>query len=87
MIISTATQRDSSDAIIPIEVECVFIDIDTLSIRLGVPKKTIYKWTSESNINDFPYYRIGRYCKFIWKEVEAWYRKYHGSLGTKKFMS
>ena len=56
------------------------VDINTLRGFLGgIPKKTIYKWTSESKINGFPYYRPGRELRFRISEVDGWLKKYRSS--------
>ena len=58
------------------------VDVEKLSEFLGgIPKKTIYKWTSESKINGFPYYRPGRGLRFRISEVDAWLKKYRSAGG------
>jgi DNA binding domain, excisionase family len=54
-----------------------FVSIETLMERLGVPKKTIYKWSYEHLTTGFPSYKIGRHLKFRFSEVEIWLKKFH----------
>ncbi len=53
-----------------------YVDIDFISQFLGLPIKTIYKWSSESSLNGFPCYKLGRRLKFKISEIERWIRKY-----------
>jgi excisionase family DNA binding protein len=48
-----------------------WLDIDTLSSRIGLSKKTIYKYTSQT---DIPHKR-GRPLRFRQAEVETWLKK------------
>lgn len=48
-----------------------WIDIDTLSASMGLSKKTIYKYTSTSDIP----HKHGRPLKFRRSEVERWFMK------------
>ncbi len=61
------------------------IDVERLIEYLGgIPKKTIYKWTWESNTNGFLYYKIGRHLRIRKSEVNAWLRKYKSSQVEQK---
>ena len=62
-----------------------FVGIEEIQELLKVPKKTVYKWTSESRINGFPYYKIGRHLKFRISQVYRWADKYCSSDGVKEF--
>jgi excisionase family DNA binding protein len=59
-------------------------DIDELCRLLGVPKKTVYKWTSDRHTG-FPYYKVGKHLRFRFSEVDAWLRKYRASEGAREF--
>ena len=50
----------------------------------GIPKKTVYKWTFESNINGFPFYKVGKHLRFRLSEVSNWLKKYRSSSGVKR---
>jgi len=53
-----------------------FVDMDTLVVLLGgIPKKTLYKWSSESRLNGFPAYKLGKHLRFRQSEVDTWLRK------------
>lgn len=56
-----------------------FVGIDVIMDRLGVPRKTVYKWCYEHRTTGFPYYKIGRHLKFRFSEVENWLKKYRRS--------
>jgi excisionase family DNA binding protein len=58
--------------------------ISDLSAWLGIPTKTIYKWTSDRH-SGIPFYRLGKHLRFRFSEVESWLRKYRGSEGTREF--
>jgi len=50
-----------------------FVDMDTLVVLLGgIPKKTLYKWSSESRLNGFPAYKLGKHLRFRQSEVNSW---------------
>ena len=58
----------------------VFIGVEKLRQHLGgVPKKTIYKWSSENKTNGFPVYKLGRHLRFKLSEIELWVEKYCSS--------
>jgi excisionase family DNA binding protein len=44
-------------------------DIDELSRRLKIPKRTIYKWTREKKI---PCLRLGKHLRFIESDIDQW---------------
>lgn len=48
-----------------------WVDIDTLSSGLGLSKKTIYKYTSQTDIP----HKHGRPLRFRRSEVENWLKK------------
>jgi excisionase family DNA binding protein len=48
-----------------------WINIDTLAAGLGLSKKTIYKYTSQTDIP----HKHGRPLRFRRSEVEAWLKK------------
>ncbi|MCP4648616.1 MAG: helix-turn-helix domain-containing protein [PVC group bacterium] len=51
------------------------IGIDDVCEYLGdIPKKTVYKWSSESRINGFPVYKTGRHLRFRKSEIDTWLR-------------
>ncbi len=50
----------------------------------GIPKKTVYKRTFESNINGFPFYKVGRHLRFRISEVSKLLKKYRSSGGVKR---
>lgn len=53
-----------------------FVDMDTLVELLGgIPKNTLYKWSSESRLNGFPAYKLGKHLRFRQSEVDVWLRK------------
>jgi excisionase family DNA binding protein len=45
------------------------INIDELSLMLGVAKNTLYDWCAFRKI---PYYKLGKLTKFKVEEIEAW---------------
>jgi excisionase family DNA binding protein len=46
-----------------------YIDIDRVVELTGIPKTTIYKYTSNRTI---PHYKKGKEIRFKWSEVENW---------------
>lgn len=60
--------------------------VDDLSQWLGIPVKTIYKWTSNHH-SGIPFYRLGKHLRFRFTEIEAWLRKYRSSEGAREFAS
>jgi len=65
--VSTDTSEGSFEALVGISV---------VVEKLGVPKKTIYKWCYEAHTTGFPYYRLGRWSKFRLSEIEGWMQKF-----------
>jgi excisionase family DNA binding protein len=61
-----------------------FRTIADLCQWLGIPKKTIYKWTSDRHTG-FPSYKVGKHLRFRFSEVESWLRKYHASESVREF--
>jgi len=59
-------------------------DIDDFCRLLGVPKKSVYKWTSD-RFSGIPFYKVGRHLKFRFSEVDAWLRKYRASESVREF--
>jgi excisionase family DNA binding protein len=59
-------------------------DIDALCRLLGVPKKTVYKWTSDRH-SGIPFYKVGRHLRFRFSEVDSWLRKYRASEAVREF--
>lgn len=49
-----------------------WIDIDTLALAVGLAKKTIYKYTSQTDIPC----KHGRPLRFRRSEVETWLKKH-----------
>jgi excisionase family DNA binding protein len=45
------------------------INIDELSLMLGVAKNTLYDWCA---IRKIPHYKLGKLTKFKADEIEAW---------------
>jgi excisionase family DNA binding protein len=45
------------------------LDINELSQKLKVPKKTIYKWTHEKKI---PCLKLGKHLRFIESDIDQW---------------
>jgi excisionase family DNA binding protein len=45
-------------------------DIDELSKRPRIPKKTIYKWAREKKI---PCLEIGKHLRFIELDIDQWF--------------
>lgn len=58
--------------------------VDELCRWFGISKNTVYKWTSY-RYSGLPYYRIGKYLRFRFSEIELWLRKYKASEGTREF--
>jgi excisionase family DNA binding protein len=58
--------------------------IQELSDWLDVPRKTIYKWTSDPD-SGLPFYRIGRHLRFRFSEVVRWLMRYRASSGAREF--
>jgi excisionase family DNA binding protein len=58
--------------------------IDALCQFLGMPKKSVYKWTSNRH-SGFPFYKVGKHLKFRFSEVNFWLRKYRASEGAREF--
>jgi excisionase family DNA binding protein len=56
-----------------------FVNIEYIQNYLGVPRKTIYKWSYEFVTSGFPSYKIGRHLKFRLSEIEKWLQKYSHS--------
>jgi len=52
-----------------------FIDVEELASRLGVKKSWVY---SRIRTNSIPHYRIGKYRRFRWNEVEDWLQHMQG---------
>jgi Prophage CP4-57 regulatory protein (AlpA). len=52
------------------------VGISVVVEKLGVPKKTVYKWCHEAHTSGFPYYRLGRWSKFRLSEIEQWMQKF-----------
>lgn len=46
-----------------------YIDINTLSELLSIPRMTLYSWAEQRAI---PHYKLGRLIRFDMAEVEAW---------------
>ena len=63
-----------------------FVDIGEVEKFLRVERKTLYKWTSESRNNSFPFYKIGRCLKFRLSQIDRWANKYLSSEGVKEFL-
>jgi excisionase family DNA binding protein len=59
-------------------------NIDELCNWFGISKNTVYKWTSNRHTG-LPYYRLGKYLRFRFSEVESWLRKYKASEGAREF--
>lgn len=59
-------------------------DIDELCELLGVPKKTVYKWTCDRH-SGFPFYKVGKHLRFRFSEVDSWLRKYRASESVREF--
>jgi excisionase family DNA binding protein len=74
----TDNNRGDSDQIEPLR------DIDDLCRLLDVPKKTVYKWTSDRHTG-FPYYKVGKHLRFRFSEVDSYLRKYRASEGVREF--
>jgi excisionase family DNA binding protein len=49
-----------------------YIDIERVSELTGIPKTTIYKYTSNKTI---PYYKKGKEVRFRWSEIENWMKE------------
>ena len=45
------------------------INIDELSLMLGVAKNTLYDWCA---IRKIPHYKLGKLIKFKVEEIEVW---------------
>jgi len=45
------------------------IDVDELSRRLRIPKRTIYKWAREKEI---PCLKLGKHLRFIESDIDQW---------------
>ena len=60
------------------------LTVDELCSFLGIPKKSIYKWTSDRH-SGIPYYKIGRHLRFRKSDVDSWLIKYRSSDGAKEF--
>jgi len=45
------------------------INIDELSLMLGVAKNTLYDWCA---IRKIPHYKLGKLTKFKTEEIELW---------------
>ena len=45
------------------------INIDELSLMLGVAKNTLYDWCA---LRKIPYYKLGKLTKFKVDEIEVW---------------
>jgi len=58
--------------------------LDDLCQWLNMPKKTIYRWTSD-RMTAIPFYRIGKHLRFKFSEVNLWLQKYHASEYGKEF--
>ncbi|MGW6142137.1 excisionase family DNA-binding protein [Streptomyces sp. NPDC055140] len=43
---------------------------DELAVYLGVPKATIYQWSSRGG--GVPLIRVGRHLRARWSDVDAW---------------
>ncbi|WP_405431171.1 excisionase family DNA-binding protein [Streptomyces anulatus] len=43
---------------------------DQLATYLGVPKSTIYQWSSRGG--GVPLFRVGRHLRARWSDVDAW---------------
>jgi excisionase family DNA binding protein len=59
-------------------------DIDALCSLLGVPKKTVYKWTSDRH-SGIPFYKVGKHLRFRFSEIDSWLRKYRASEAVREF--
>jgi excisionase family DNA binding protein len=59
-------------------------DIDELCRLLGVPKKTVYKWTSDRH-SGIPFCEVGKHLRFRFSEVDSWLRKYRASESVREF--
>ena len=49
-----------------------YLDINELSEYLGIPKHTIYNWTSMKRI---PYVKIGRTLRFDKSRIDSWLKE------------
>ena len=49
-----------------------YLSIKELSEYLGIPKHTIYSWTSMKKI---PYVKLGRAIRFDMTEIESWIKE------------
>jgi excisionase family DNA binding protein len=49
-----------------------YLSIKELSEYLGIPKYTIYSWTSMKKI---PYVKLGRAIRFDMTEIESWIKE------------
>ena len=75
----------------PFDVDCTVNDrierlrsIKDLCLLLGIPKKTVYKWTSDRH-SGIPYYKVGRHLRFRFSEIDSWLRKYRASEAVHEF--
>lgn len=59
-------------------------NIEALCQLLGVPKKTVYKWTSDRH-SGIPFYKVGIHLRFRFSEIDSWLRKYRASEAVREF--
>jgi excisionase family DNA binding protein len=55
------------------------INIDELSLMLGVAKNTLYDWCA---LRKIPYYKLGKLTKFKVEEIEEWLAEKKRSVNT-----
>jgi excisionase family DNA binding protein len=48
------------------------LSVDELAEFLNVPKSWIYSRTRESGPDSMPRIKVGKYCRFVLKDVLAW---------------
>lgn len=53
-----------------------FLTVDELAVTLKVSKTKIYSMTREKGPESIPRYKIGKYIRFVPKEVLEWLKEY-----------
>lgn len=52
-----------------------FLTVDELAERLSVPKSWVYSRTRETGPAAMPKIKVGKYCRFVLKDVLDWLKK------------
>jgi len=52
-----------------------YLTVDELARRLKVPRSWIYSRTRMRGPKAIPYQRVGKYLRFVWRDVKEWLRE------------